>query len=138
VAYHDEDESIPSRRDGRVNRQIAKPIPEEELACDLEVAVPPCRAFVRPGKQDEMCPGEAVEIESAHCENGVVKPVLIVYRKLRKGVITHNAFVVGASQTLEEAVRDGEERHMFNVGVVLGRVGHDVVYIVISLPPAYA
>lgn len=54
------------------------------------------------------------------------------------GVVAHGAFVVGTFETLEETVRDGEEGHMFDVWVVLGRICDNVVDIVVSFPPAYA
>lgn len=63
---HDEDKSIPGCGDGEVDGSVAEPIPEEDLTCYLEVTVPPCGTFVRAGKEDEVGPGEAVEIEAAH------------------------------------------------------------------------
>lgn len=40
VADHDEDESVPRGRDGKVQDKIAVPCPEDELAEDFEMAVP--------------------------------------------------------------------------------------------------
>lgn len=55
-----------------------------------------------------------------------------------KGVVLHGEFVVGGCEVLEEAVADGEEGHVLDVGVVFGRIGYEVMHVVISLPPARA
>ena len=51
------------------------------------------------------------------------------------GVKLHNAVVVGGTQGGEETRGDGEERYVLDIRVVFGRVGHDVVNIVVALPP---
>lgn len=54
------------------------------------------------------------------------------------GVKVHDSLVIRGSEAVEEAVADGEEGHVFDVGIVLGRVGDNVVNVVVSFPPAYA
>lgn len=138
VADHDEDEAVPRRRNAPVDGQVAKPVPEEELAEHFEMAVPPGGPFVRAGEEDEVAPGEAVEVEAAHGQDRVVEPILVLDGGFGNGVVGHDVFVVGALQAFEETVRDGEERHMFDIWIVLRGIGDNVVHIVVSFPPADA
>jgi len=57
---------------------------------------------------------------------------------LSEGVEGHGAVVVGGAEGGEEAVGDGEEGHVFDVWVVFGGVGDDVVDVVVAFPPADA
>ena len=136
VADHDEGEARPSGRNGFVDREVAEPVPEKELAGDLEVAVPPRRPLSRSLAQEDVLPAQDVEVEAAEGEERVVQPVLVLENEFRESVVRHDAVVVCASQAGEEAVRDGEEGHVLDVGVVLGAVRDDVVDIVVAFPPA--
>jgi hypothetical protein len=62
--------------------------------------------------------------------------MLVLDEELSEYVVFHDAVVVRATETIEEAVGDGEKRHMLDVRVVFGGVGHDVVDIVVAFPPA--
>ncbi|KAI7288067.1 fatty acid desaturase [Hortaea werneckii] len=136
VADHDEAEAAPARGDALVYGQVRVPVPEEELAGDLEVAVPPGWTLPGPLQAEDVRPGEDVEIEAAEGEERVVHEVLVFKHELGDGVVRHDAVVVGALETAEEAVRDGEERHVLDVRVVLGAVRDDVVDVMVAFPPA--
>lgn len=45
VTNHHKAESGPESRNGQVNDSIAKPVPEHEVAGDLEVSMPPSQAI---------------------------------------------------------------------------------------------
>ena len=53
-------------------------------------------------------------------------------------VVSHDAVVVCRAKTLKEARRDSEEGNMLDVWIVSWAVRHDVVYVVVTLPPAAA
>ena len=98
--------------------------------------MPPRGTFPRAETQEEIFPGEAVEVEAAEGEDGVIKILLIWDHELREPVIGHDALVVRGAQGGEKARGDGEEGHVFDVGVVFGGVGDDVVDVVAAFPPA--
>ena len=64
--------------------------------------------------------------------------MLVADGEFGEEVVGHGTVVVGAAEGVEEAVGDGEEGHVFDVGVVFGGVGDDVMDVVVALPPAEA
>ncbi|TGO66402.1 hypothetical protein BELL_0958g00060 [Botrytis elliptica] len=56
--------------------------------------------------------------------------------KSRGGIELQLAIIVGGVKRSEEAMRDGEERHVRNIGIVFGGIRHNVMDVVIALPPA--
>lgn len=50
----------------------------------------------------------------------------------------HDPLVVRGPETREEFCRDGKERNVLNVGVVLWVICHQMMDVVIVLPPAEA
>lgn len=118
---------------------IAEPVPEEDCAGEFEGSVPFGGALagcLRWG--EEVDPAQTVEVEAAEAEKWVVQVCLVFDCPLCYCVEVHDSVVVRGSETVEEAVADGEEGHVFNVGVVFGGVGDDVMDVVVSFPPAYA
>lgn len=85
-----------------------------------------------------MFPAQAVEIEAAESEDGVVEEMLVSNCELGNGVAFHDAVVVGAAQRLEKSMRYREKGHMLDVWIMFGGVGHDVVDVVVPFPPAEA
>lgn len=72
VADHEEYEAVPASVNGLVEHQISKPVPEDALADELNVACPPCGAFARCLAEEEIFPGEAVEVEATKGEDWIV------------------------------------------------------------------
>ena len=136
VAEEDEEDAGAGGGDGFVDGQVAEPVPEEELAGHLEVAVPPRGALAGALPEEDVLPAQEVEVEAAEGEDGVVEVVLVLEQEFREAVVGHDAVVVGALQTGEEAGADGEEGHVLDVRVVGGGVGDEVVDVVVALPPA--
>jgi len=96
VRDEDEGEAGGPGGDAQVERLVAEPVPEEQVAGDLEVAVPPGGAFAwRLGGAEEVGPAEDVEVEAAEGEDRVVQPVLVADGPLGDGVEGHEAVVVG-------------------------------------------
>jgi hypothetical protein len=62
--------------------------------------------------------------------------MLVLDEELGECVVFHDPVVIRAAEAIEESVGDGEKRHMFDVRVVFGGVGHDMVDIVVAFPPA--
>lgn len=138
VADEDEDDAVPHRRDAQVQHAVAEPGPEEDLAGHLEPAMPPGRALARSQSEQQVFPAQAVQVEAAKGQDRVIQPGLVAHDELGKGIVLHDAVVVGRAERGEEAMGDGEEGHLFDVRIVLGRVGDDVVHVVAALPPAEA
>lgn len=95
-----------------------------------------CRALTGDVLAKEVGPGEAVEVEAAEEHEGVVGVGLEGDEVGSEGVVGHDVFVEGGAEGGEAAVREGEKGQVFDVGVVLGRVGDDVVDVVVVFPPA--
>lgn len=136
VGDHDKNEPVPSSRNRAIDDPVPVPCPEENLTPEFEVEVPPRRALFGCLTQKQIFPGQTVEVETAQHQDRVVQPVLHGDGDFGHSVEFHDAVVVSRSQALEKAWGDGEERHVFDVRVVLGRVGDDVVHVVVPLPPA--
>ncbi len=56
VAYHDKDKAIPGGGYGPVEDAITEPDPEENIACDLQMPVPPCDTLPRTTAHEQMVP----------------------------------------------------------------------------------
>lgn len=138
VADEDEGDAAADARNGSVDDPVAEPGPESDVAGDFEPAVPPRRTLSRAETEDQVFPAETVEIEAAEGHDGVIEVVLVADGEFGKGVVCHDAIVIGAAEGGQEAVGDGEEGHVLDVGVMFGRVGDDVVDVVVSLPPSEA
>lgn len=138
VAEQNEGDAGAGCGDGLVDCEVAEPGPEEELAGDFEVAVPPCWAFARALAEEDVLPAEDVEVEAAEAEDGVVEVMLVWEDEFCEWVVSHDAVVVCRAKTLEEAMRDGEEGNMLDVWIVCWAVGYDVMDVVVTLPPAAA
>ena len=136
VGYEDVEDSGVDGGDAAVEEEVAEPVPEHDLAGDLEVAVPPGGAFGRGLAEEEVFPGADVEVEAAEEEDGVVEPVLVGDGEAGEGVEVHDFVVVGASEGIEKAWGDREKGDVFDVGIVFGGVGDDMVDVVIAFPPA--
>lgn len=95
-----------------------------------------CWAFGGDVLAEEVRPGEAVEVEAAEEHEGVVGVGLEGDEEGGEGVVGHDVFVEGGAEGGEAAVREGEEGQVFDVWVVFGRVGDDVVDVVVVFPPA--
>ena len=95
-----------------------------------------CGALAGDVLTEEVGPGEAVEVEAAEEHEGVVGVGLQGDEEGSEGVVGHDVFVKGGAERGKEAVREGEEGQVFDVWVMLGRVGDDVVDVVVMLPPA--
>lgn len=70
VGGEDEGETAGEGGDGAVEDAVAEPGPEEGLAGEFEVAVPPCGSASGGLAEEEVFPGEAVEVEAAEGEEG--------------------------------------------------------------------
>ena len=122
--------------DGPVHDRVTEPGPENKLPGQLEPSMPPGDALTWPKTTDQVIPTEEVEVEASEGENGVIEIGLVLDDELGHVVVRQDAVVVGRVQTAEEAMGDGEEGHEFDVGVMFGGVGDDVVDVVAPLPPA--
>ena len=100
--------------------------------------MPPRGALIGTEAEQKVFPAEAVEVEAAEGEDGIVEVLLIADGEFGEEVVGHDAVVVGAAEGVEEAVGDGEEGHVLNVRIVFGGIGDDVVDVVVALPPAEA
>lgn len=135
MADQDEDKTSAGTGNTLVNEPVAKLGPEEELASEFEPAIASGGALSRTQAENQVDLALSVEIEVAEEEDWIVKILLVLDDGLRKGVVSHNLIVIGAPQRVEEAVGNREEGHMLDIWIVLGRVGHNVMYIVPALPP---
>lgn len=72
VGDEEEDQTAGVGGDGSVHDEVAEPVPEEDLAGEFEPAVPPCGTFSWTEAEYQMLPGEAVEVEAAEGEDGIV------------------------------------------------------------------
>ena len=61
--------------------------------------------------------------------------MLVLDQNPCRGVKSHVSVVVGRTQGSEKLMRDGEERHVHDVRIVLARVGDYAMHVVIPLPP---
>lgn len=95
MADHDEDESVPVRVDGLVHHQVSEPVPEEDRPDDLEISVPCCGTFAGSLPENEIHPGETVQVEPAEEEDDVVRVVLHFDEDLGEGVVVHYVVIVG-------------------------------------------
>ena len=136
VADHHEDDAVRERRDTAVEDTVAEPGPKEDVASDLEPSVPPGGTLLRALAEQEVFPAEPVKVEAAESENWVIQEVLVADEESCGGIVRHYPVVVGGPEGVEEAVGDGEERHVLNIRIVLGRVCDYVVNVVVLFPPA--
>lgn len=135
VTDHDEKKSITRRGNAFVENPVAKPRPEEKMTGYFEPPMPSSRTFLWTETKDQMFPTQSVQIETTKSEQWIIEEVLISYDDLGEGIVSHNSIIKCAFERLEEAMGDCEERHMLNIWIVLRRVGHDVVNVVVALPP---
>ena len=97
----------------------------------------PCRRSFAGGlAKEQIFPGQAVEVEAAERQDRIVQPVLLRNGPPRHRVKGHDAVVVRGMQGVEKACGNGEEGDVLDIRVMFGRIGHDVMYIVVPLPPA--
>ena len=93
VGDHDEDEAGTVGWDVR-DETIAVPEPEDEVADDFEVAVPPGGAAAGAFALEEEQPGLEVEVEAAEGEERIVHVFLVGDHELCEFVISQDSFVV--------------------------------------------
>lgn len=72
VGHHEEDEAATSVWNCSVQHEVDIPIPEEYLASDLEVNVPPGRSLLGGLALQQVLPTEAVKVEAGQRHDGVV------------------------------------------------------------------
>jgi len=138
VAKQHEGDARTSSRNRFVDCEVAEPSPEEQLACNLKVPVPPRRTFAGSLTQKDVLPGQDVEVEATECQNGVVKVVLVWQNEFGECIVSHDAVVICRAKAFEKAMRDSKEGDMLNIRIVSWAVGDNVVNIVVALPPATA
>ena len=131
-----ESDLVPETWNITIDDSVSEPGPEENLARKLEPAVPPACAVFRAQAEVDVFPAEIVKVEATEEEDRIVQVVLVLDSNLGYCIVLHDSIVVCAAQVLEEALRDGEERHQLDIGIMLGGIRDDVVNIVASLPPA--
>lgn len=119
-----------------VHHTIAEPCPEEDLPGKLKIEMPPSRPLSRSLALEQILPAQSVKIEACEHHDRVVRVVLNLEEETSRSVKSHNAVVVGAFQAREEAMRDRKEWNMFDIGIMLRLVGHNVMNIMTSFPPA--
>ena len=136
VRDHEENEAVPVAVDGLVHDPVPEPVPKENLPRKLEMAVPPRRTMLGGLALQEILPREAVEVQSGEHHDDVVEIVLQGDEESGSDVVLHDTVIVGGPQVGEETVRDGKEGQMFDIRIVLGTVGDNMVHVVIALPPA--
>ena len=90
-----------------VNDAVAEPRPEDEIAGDLEIAVPPCQALAGALAVGEEQPRLHVQVEAAEHQDQVVEVRLVGHEALGQLCVRHQALVVGGEETSEKAVVDG-------------------------------
>ena len=135
VADQKEKDSIRIGGQRLVDDEIAKPGPEEHLAEDFEVVMPPGRASLRRLATQQVHPRQAIEVEAGEGQNYVVGLGLDSKQDLGSQIVLHDTIIVGRAQIRQETVGDGEEGHVFNIGIVLGGVGDNMMDVVVLLPP---
>lgn len=124
--------------DGSIKHAISKPRPEKYLAAQFEPAVPPSWALLWSLAQEEIFPTQPVKIKATKEKDWVVQVVLKFQQELSYSIEGHDAVVIRAAEVGHKAMRDCEEWHVFDVRVMLWRIGHNMVDVVIALPPSQA
>jgi len=84
------------------------------------------------GEEDD---GLGVEVEASESHDGEVEIVLNGQQHALPLAEGEDLVVIVAGERTEEIGVDGEEGQVLNVGIVLDRVGDNVVNVVSSLPP---
>ena len=136
VGDHKENEAVPVAVDRLVHDPVSEPVPEKDLAGKLEMSVPPRRTVLGCLALEKVLPRETIEVQAGEHHDDVVEVVLEGDEEFGSHVVLHDTVVVGGPQVGEETVRDGEEGQMFDIRIVLGAVGDDVVHVMVALPPA--
>eukprot|EP00591_Stephanopyxis_turris_P000641 CAMPEP_0195509232 /NCGR_PEP_ID=MMETSP0794_2-20130614/2227_1 /TAXON_ID=515487 /ORGANISM="Stephanopyxis turris, Strain CCMP 815" /LENGTH=802 /DNA_ID=CAMNT_0040636397 /DNA_START=117 /DNA_END=2526 /DNA_ORIENTATION=- len=115
---------------GEGGEESSEPREEAEQGDDLERLV-----LDLLGGQEQQ-PRLHVEVEAGEAHDGVEEQVLVADEEAADDVV-HAVLtaVVGAPEGSEHLLRDGDERDVLDVWVVLDRVAHDVVDVVGALPP---
>lgn len=72
VGHHEEDEAATPVGNRLVQHEVDVPVPEEHLAGDLEIDVPPGGSLLRGLAFQQVLPAEAVEVEAGQRHDGVV------------------------------------------------------------------
>jgi hypothetical protein len=121
-----------------IDETVTEPQPEEGLTAHFEPPVPPSRTFLGCLAEQKVLPAKAVEIEAAKEKDRVIQVLLILQSKLRYDVEFHYAIIICATEVCEKAVRYGKDRHVLNVRIMFRRIGHNVMDIMIALPPSQA
>lgn len=98
VRGEDECDTPRNGGDGMVEDPVAEPGPEENLPHEFEIAMPPRGTILWAETQEEVFPGEPVEVEAAEGEDGVIEVFLPWDSELRQPIVGHHALVVGGVQ----------------------------------------
>lgn len=100
----DEEEAIPSSRDGFVHHAVSVPGPEDYLTNKLKVTEPPGGALFGTLIEQNIDPAQPVQVETSQHHDGVICVVLIKNHELCKRIVFHSALVVRRDETAEEAM----------------------------------
>jgi len=84
-----------------------------------------------------MEPRQGVKVESSKGHDRVVGEFLPGNNQIGSLVPDKAELIKGAKDGLEVGGRSDKERHVLEIGVMLGHVGDEMVDIVRALPPAY-
>lgn len=98
--------------------------------------MPPRGSLAWALEPEDVLPAQDVQVEAAEAEDGVIEVVLVAERELCYRIVSHHTVVVGRFQAVEKPVRDCEERHVLDIWIVFRGICHDVVDVVVALPPA--
>lgn len=136
VADHDEGEAVPPRWDRLVHRHVREPVPEENLAGNLQPHVPPRRTTARRLAAEEVHPAQPVQVEAAEAKYGVVEHILEPEEELGGGIILQHLVVIRGPEGFKETVGNGKKRQVLDIRVMLNVVRDNVVNVMVTLPPA--
>lgn len=138
MRYQDEEDPTAPVGNGAVENAVAKPGPEERLAGNFKPAVPPSRTSLGSLVAEKVAKTQDIEVKPAKKQNRIVQVILESQQEIRCRVKVHYALIVSAPKIREEAMRDGEEWHVFDIRVVFRRIGDNVMDIMVPLPPSQA
>lgn len=93
---HDIEESKPGRRDGFIQDEVSKPVPEYNHPRYLEnTKFLSNTCFGDALEEKEMFPAESVKVETSETQKWVVHPMLYFDHDVCDGIVRHDAIVVG-------------------------------------------
>jgi hypothetical protein len=138
VREDDEGDADGPRRQVQPNEAVAEKIPVAAHEGNLQRTGPPGSAQLSRPRAHQVQPRQHVEVEPGKGHDRVVCVLLDRDHEVGGAVPGEGEVVERGEDGFHIRRGGGEERRVLDVGVVLGRVGDEVVHVVGRLPPADA